>query len=218
MRWIRPRFRELSRSRCAMGFLGILLVLFVVARLVRPSRVLPDQIIDECGTYISPGGRDRVRISLTPDGNVAVTMLRPSRRFRLLTTYFEGTPQEFESEREWFCCYDEYDRFWLFVGKWEPQWGESRRMSRGQSWPHVQSVTMEGFWFTPSGLLNGGNLVSSTGYWEGVPTEFFDRIPGKRDDVWGDDRPLPAKAPELSPAQRRQAAAYWQMQNRSSGF
>jgi hypothetical protein len=78
-------------------------------------------------------------------------------------------------------------------------------------------VLLDGFWFTPSGLLRGSNVVSATGDWAGVPGEFFNRIPAKRDAVWGEIPAIPDTAPPLTQTQR-QAAESLMVQKRKGPY
>lgn len=210
------RVRKWIRGHLIVTSLTAALIVFlIVAALLRPPRLHPGQIVDDFGTYRSPSGRLRLSISESTEGNVNITMLRPVKRFHVLTTYSENGVGDFEAEREWFLCFDEYDRLWLFVGRWDPRWGELRKMPYGGYCPPQPSVQLAGFWFLQvDGQMGvtggnggiGGTLVSSTGHWEGVPPEFFERIPGKDEDFWGEIPPIPDAPPALSPSQRRMAA------------
>ena len=172
-----------------------------------PEQLQPGEIVDDLGTYKSPRGSQFVVISEPTDGIVGVTMQYPSTRFYVLNTFADDTIHEFEIEREWFLCFDKYERLWLFRGKWDSKWGETQELPSGGHCPHVQSVVLRGFWFTSSKVFNGYNEVSSTGDWEGVPTGFFNRIPGKRKQVWGQIPAIPDSPPTLTQQQQSQLAA-----------
>jgi hypothetical protein len=197
------------------SLIASLIVIMIIAALFRPPRLQPGQIVGEFGTYRSPSGRLRLTISESTEGIVGITMRRPTKQFYVLNTYSEKGVAHFEAEREWFLCFDEYDRLWLFVGRWDPRWGESRKMPSGGYCPPQASVGLAGFWFlqvngrtgvTGGNGGNGGTVVSSTGHWEGVPPEFFERIPAKDEDIWGEIAPFPDAPPPLSQSQRRLAA------------
>jgi hypothetical protein len=181
--------------------------------LMFPVRLRAGQIVDEFGTYRSPQRQYGITVAQSPDNIVRVTFTHRTTRYWFLTSFVDGVSHDFEAEREWFACFDEYDRLWLFVGKWDPQWGDTRRLPSGGYKPHIQGVILEGFWFGQSRVLGGGNVVSSTGDWAGVPREFFDRIPDRHGNVWGENPALPDSPPPLTENQK-QAAEAWLAQRR----
>jgi hypothetical protein len=199
------RWRKRRLALCLAS--PIIAILATIAAIVWfiPSRLDSGQIVDESGVYRSPQGHYRLTVSETPDHNVSLVLSRRASRFLLLSSFTDDRPIEFEAEREWFACFDEYERLWLFVGKWDSNWGESRKLPSGGYQPHVQSVLLEGFWFGRRGLLHGGNVVSSTGDWAGVPQEFFERIPAKHQAVWGENSKIPDTPPPLTESQRQAA-------------
>lgn len=71
--------------------------------------------------------------------------------------------------------------------------------------PYAPAVLMQGSWFLPSGKLAlGGNVVSATGKWAGVPSAFFDRLPDKNQElsIWGNIPPIPQSPPPFTKQQQ----------------
>ncbi|MAG93058.1 MAG: hypothetical protein CMJ48_04845 [Planctomycetaceae bacterium] len=190
---------------------AVLLMLVLLALLLFSSldRLRPGQLVDDLGTYRSPSGRQKVEISKSPEGNIIVTQLRRSRQSPLLKPYSQVGRTEFEAERDWFLSFDEYDRLWLFIGEWDRDWGRLRRMPSGGTRPYAQRVLLEGFIFTRNGVFRGSSVVSEMGNWEGVPQEFFERLPEKSDAGWAPSAVVPETASPLTPDQHRASAKYW---------
>jgi hypothetical protein len=186
----------------------VTLLLAAVMLLISPESLQPGQCIQGYGRYASSRGHRRVTVSESSIGTVRIVLHEPWREFFGLTTHSQHDFAEFEVQREWFLCFDEYDRLWLFVGAWNTDWGATRQLKSGGYWPHTQSVLMSGVWFDGPRDLRGSVVVSSTGDWEGVPIEFFDRIPGKDAAVWGERSQVPHEAAALSLRQRRIAQRY----------
>jgi hypothetical protein len=187
------------------GALILILLAWIVSRI--PRRLQPGEVVDEFGVYRSPSGDRKIAISKSPDGLTHVSFQHWN-----LAYPFRPSSEEpftsFESRRDWFLCFDEFDRCWLFRGRWDAQWGKSWRSPTGAFWPHIQEVFVSGFFFDRSRPLYGTMIVSSTGQWEGVPQPFFDRIPAKHDAVWGQIPPIPDKPPRLSPSQLQNAQSF----------
>ena len=175
------------------------------------NRLQPGQIVEEFGTFRSPRGHFGVKISETTPGIISVTRLRAKPWLYFFTTYEQERPHDFDAERDWFVSFDNYDRLWTFRGKWDVSRGRPRRLPSGGSVPYYQAVSMTGFWFTPSRLVRGSNVVSHTGQWTGVPAEFLERIPGKGDEVWGGSgiRPIPIDSPPFTRSQQREIEKSW---------
>jgi hypothetical protein len=201
------RWRKKGSSLCLAS--AMIAILATIAAIIwfMPSHLHSGQIVNEFGEYRSPQGHFGLTVSKTPRHNVRLVLSRRATRFLFLSSFTDDRPIEFEAEREWFACFDEYERLWLFIGKWDSRWGESRELPSGGYVPHVQSVLLEGFWFGPRGLLHGGNVVSSTGDWAGVPNEFFERIPAKHQAVWGKIPMIPDTPPPLTASQRQAAGS-----------
>jgi len=193
----------LNVHRIAGTLLVAVLVVLVVGVFVRLRyvRLAPDQIVDQFGTYALPDGNQAYHVSRTADGHVRVRQLVRQTRFYFLPTTIEFLCAEFESERRWLLCFDRYDRLWLFVGKWEPQWGERSKLPSGGWWVNYQQVIVcDRF---------GIEVVSSTGNWAGVPTAFFDCLPGKQEPVWGGvSPPVPHSPPPLSATEERRLGRF----------
>jgi len=199
-----PSFLKRKRRIGAFAIALILVSIVVNYTLKHGENGLrPNQVVDSFGSYSLPNGRDRIAISKTPEGNVRVTFFHPQRKYYFLKTFFPRTLMEFEAERDWFLSVDDYDRIWLFIGRWDPKWGELRTLPSGGTIPYRAAVLMDGSWFDGTGqILNGGMVVSATGDWTGVPSEFFDRIPSKDKSEWGMVRFIPASPPPFSEQQK----------------
>ena len=185
--YLRPQLGLLILAAC--GITGVILVLIATL----PPKLTAGRVIDSVGTFRFPDGRSRLKIIQTDDGFVQFTVLRPVTKYYVLTTFVPGYQTSIDMRRDWFAAVDEYRRFWLFQGRWDPRRGTSRRLPGGGFAQHVQTVLFEGAWFLPNGdLVSGTNVASSTGDWAGVHPAFFDRIPGKTLPVWGQDAVIPA--------------------------
>ena len=186
-------------NRVLIGFTSLLVVVLLALLLFSTrDRLRPGQLVDDLGTYRSPWGRQKVEISKSPEGYISVTLSRRWRQSPLLNPYSSSGRTEFEAERDWFLCFDEYDRLWLFVGEWDRDWGELRELPSGGTRPYAQAVQHTGFHFNRNGVSRGSSVVSGMGKWEGVPKEFFERLPAKDDPGWGPASIVPETPPPLT--------------------
>lgn len=206
----RRRRRFIIASVCVAATMPLLLALIV---LTGAERLAPDDVARSCGTYLSPRGKLLV-VKDADNGMIQIQF--ESRRWwqRVLNRVNQRVrPQpdwEFERERDWFFCFDKYDRLWVFIGRRDPAIAH-RQTSSGGFVPRIQSVLMSGFWFVGSRPIGGACVVTDTGDWQGVPPRFFEQIPCKADpsvDVWGEIPPIPATPPEFTPGERAAAAVF----------
>ena len=204
---------EIARSRrkrigpLAVAILVSFAVLTVAVVVSRPERLRPGQVIDQVGEYRFPTGGSKLRITKDDSGNVHVTVRRQATRFGFLPYFYSDTSCVFESERDWFVSVDRYGRLWQYHGHWDPAWGKLRKMPSGGTIPYAPAVSLDGMWFTPSGgIASGGNVVTATGDWAGVPEQFFNRIPDRHNAQWGNVPPIPESAPQCAKKQEAQMA------------
>ena len=184
------------------------LILFVLVAYVwsLPRTLTAGEVIDESGVYCYPGGKKLVEITRTHAGNIEITTSRLSYLYYIIPRRTVDQFHTFEAEREWFVSVDQYQRLWLFVGRWHKEWGPNRKMPSGGTVPWVQSVLMQGLMLLESGdVAMGVNVPSLTGDWEGVPQAFFDLIPGKdkKVPVWGEVEPIPESPPKFTKKQEK---------------
>jgi len=208
----RPRFIIAGASLA-----GIVLALLCLVVLTGAQRLEPDEVVRDHGTYVSPGRRFQVVVRETRNDTIRIEFESPNPWTRLLSRFsksnypFPGLISETEVKRDWFLCFDQYDRLWLFVGPWDREQGPLRRLPSGSTAGYTQNVTMYGFFFIGTRPVGGVSTVSRRGDWRGVPPRFFEQIPDKEDAsvaIWGEIRPIPATPPEFSPGERAAAAAF----------
>jgi hypothetical protein len=199
----------------ALVFAALAVVLVAIVGLTGARRLQPDEIVREPGAYDSPGNRYRVVVAESDARTVTFTLVSPRPWKRVAAILDHGRPlpavAEFEVERDWFLCFDEYDRLWLFIGQREPG-TELRKTSSGGFVPRIQSVMMFGFFFLGTQPIDSVSVVSSTGDWKGAPPRFFAEIPGKEGApiaVWGEIPPIPGAPPGFSPAEHAAARSHW---------
>tara|TARA_R110002095_G_C4251835_1_gene240262 strand:- start:31725 stop:32408 length:684 start_codon:yes stop_codon:yes gene_type:complete len=198
------------RVRLLLGAGFLLLALFVVVLLSLPPKLKAGQVIDQYGVYRFPTGGQRVEIKKTAANNVQIIFHRRFVEFSLFSIPIYSRlaadqPISFEAERDWFVSVDRYQRLWIFHGRWDQEWGALRPMPSGGTVPYPAAVLMQGSWFLPKGkLATGGNVVSMTGEWAGVPSTFFERIPDKDQGVstWGGIPPIPVSPPPFTKKQQ----------------
>ncbi|QDT84556.1 hypothetical protein MalM14_22160 [Gimesia chilikensis] len=184
----------------------LVLAVLVVYVWSLPQTLTAGEVIDQLGVYRYPDGRKLVKITRTEAGNVKITTSQLSYRYFIIPRRTVDQFHTFEAEREWFVSVDQYQRLWLFVGRWQKEWGPNRKMPSGGTVPWVQSVLMQGLMLLESGeVAMGVNVPSSTGDWEGVPQAFFDLIPGKdkKVPVWGEVEPIPESPPKFTKKQEK---------------
>ena len=180
----------------------ILLTLFVLIWYRLPPQLEAGQVIDECGLYQFPSGGHQLEIRKTAENNLQITIHRRVVEFSLFSIpvysrLAPDRPSHFEAERDWFVAVDRYQRLWVYYGRWDREWGKLRKMPSGGTVPYASSVSMEGCWFLPSGeLATGYNSARMTGFWQGVPSAFLERIPKEFYDPqkWPDMPPVPESA------------------------
>lgn len=202
-----------------VGVAGIVSALTLLIVLTGAERLEPDEIVRDYGTYVSPGRRFQLVVRETANRTICVELESPVWWQRIVARFLDRSGRsrrlpdlEFEVERDWFLCFDDYDRIWIFVGQWDRGWGPLRRLPSGGTRPYTQTVTMSGFYFRWGRPVAAKRVVSSTGDWRGVPPRFFEQIPGRENSsiaVWGMNPPIPAVPPKLTPAERAAAAAFW---------
>lgn len=169
------------------------------------------QVVDAPGTYYSPHGTFRVVVSNTGDGLVCITKQPRVNQVSLLNlfsrTYAGGQPNYFEAERDWFFCFDDYERFWLCIGAYDRRLGSPRKLPSAGTHPYAASVVLEGEFFSGrSRPFTGGSVITATGTWEGVPHEFLERVLKVSRSDWGPGASIPASPPQFTPSQRRAIA------------
>lgn len=213
----RPCHQRRVMGRAATALAAIVMLISIVV-INTPPHLEADEIVREYGTYVSPGKRFRVVVEET-DNQMIKVGFESKPTFRLVVQRFFNRSRrrqvpvfsEFEVERDWFLCFDEFDRLWIFTGRRDPKI-EARKTSGGGTRPRVQSVMMKGFSFINGRTMGTEMVVTGIGDWRGVPPQFFDQIPGKDDpslSIWGENPPIPADPPEFTPAERAAALAYW---------
>jgi len=212
----RPRTPIRRFRTAAIGFATIAVALLAIVILTGARRLRPDEIVREVGAYNSPGNRFRVVVAESDQRTVTFTLVSPRPWKRVTAILDNGRPLpavvELEVERDWFLCFDEYDRLWLFVGPWDRDSGPLRQLPSGGTGGYTQHVMMFGFFFIGARPVQGISTVSRYGDWRGVPPRFFDQIPGKDErsvSVWGEIPSIPATPPEFTQAERAGAASYW---------
>ena len=194
-----------SRPLRRTAIVGIIAAVLVVSSLawLAPRRLTPGQVVDQVGTYRFPAGDRALTVARDASGNIIVSIQRQNSWFQAVRDTRRKREFEFEGEREWFLAVDEFQRLWVFRGKWDPAWGQKRRMSSGGTVPKAPAVLMQGSCFLPAGLLvRGFTAVSETGHWTGVPQSFFDRIPDKNGPDWSMFPPIPATPPQFTKLQQ----------------
>lgn len=209
----RPRFIV-----AGVSFAGIVLALLTFLVLTGAERLEPDEVVRNCGRYVSPGRRFQVVVSETENDTVRIVVESPNpwkrflSRFRNSNYPYPGLIAETEVELDWFLCFDEYDRLWMFLGPWDRGWGPLRQLPSGGTGGYTQHVEMYGFFFLGPRPVGGMSTVSHRGDWRGVPPKFFGQIPGKEDTsvaVWGTHPTIPATPTKFTRAERTAAASFW---------
>jgi hypothetical protein len=209
----RHHIRRFRAAAIVVVAIGALLV--AIAIVAGAPRLRPDEIVREFGAYDSPGNRFRVVVAESDQKAVTFTLVSPNPWKRLTTRLSHGRLMpgvEFEVERDWFFCFDQYDRLWVFVGRWDRDWGPLRQLPGGGTRPYPQAVTMLGIFFSGGSRPSGASVVSDTGEWKGVPPRFFAEIPEKEGSavtVWGEIPPIPDEPPEFSPIEHSTAKSFW---------
>jgi len=192
--------------------------LFGILLLTGSYRLQPDEIVRGYGTYDSPSKRYRIVVEESDNKMITVGFVSRSPWHSIVDRIVNRKPTrrvdrftEFEVERDWFLCFDEFDRLWIFTGQRDSSI-VTRKTSSGGFKPRVQSVGMRGFWFRRSRVMGVDMDVTGTGDWRGCPPQFFAQIPYKGDPsvaIWGEIPPIPKDPPEFTPAERVAIAAYW---------
>jgi hypothetical protein len=165
-------------------------------------RLRPGEVVDQDGTYYSPRAKYRVTVTEQPAaGFVNVEVQSKTNRLWIFSSYGRKAARYLDVERDWMLCFDEYDRLWLFIGKWPGATGKQRTHPSRGTLPDHQSVLLQGFFFDGGRLAFGENVVSATGAWAGVPPEFFARLPGGSDPGWSRGAIVPKRPVSFTKAQ-----------------
>jgi hypothetical protein len=161
--------------------MGVSLYLFTYL-----SRLRPGEVVDRFGTYISPRGKYRITIEDQPaTGLVKIDVETKVSGLWMFAKYRHGWTEHYDRERDWMICFDEYDRLWSYMGRWPGKPGTQRTLPGGGTRPNFQAVALRGFHFAGGKRITfGSTVVSQTGRWEGVPPEFFSRLPQASDTGW----------------------------------
>lgn len=179
----------------------VVIVIGVIAGMT-PRKLQPGEIVSAPGRYRSPGGKYQIVIAAPSEGFKSITLARWEDDFWFWTTIPPGQQQLVDQERDWFHCFDEYDRLWSYTGPWDKGRGRTRQHPGGGFSSSVPSVTLNGWcYFQGRGPLRGSGDVVSCLLWEGIPETFFERIPNKDQPVWGHNPPIPSSAPEFTAGQ-----------------
>lgn len=176
----------------------------------------PGELITESGTYRC--GSRVVTVSEREDGFIAITSAWMQEKFIVLDGLVDNWPHHpelIEDHRDWFACVDELDRVWIYVGPTDRSWRERGPTPGGGIRPRTPSVTLQGVYFWQNDVHRGVASASGNGLWDGVPHEFFERIPHKDEPIWGQVPPIPDSPQPLSPAARIQIVNYLQMLQRN---
>ena len=180
-------------------------VIAVAAALVlatRPRQLEPGECVSEPGVYRSPGGGYRITISAPANGFKSITLTRRRRHFGIWYETVGSDTKLVDQERDWFHCFDQYDRLWSYQGPWNKVWGPTRRHPGGGHSQHTPSVILDGAMYIQGrGPMRATSVVSAGGNWAGIPKPFFDRIPDKDSRAWGDIPSIPAAPPEYTAAE-----------------
>jgi len=190
---------------CAIICIAALLAVLAIFRHTLP-RLRPGQVVDELGTYRFPTGNRELTIDLDDSGNVHITTHQFVTEYYVIPKGHNENVYSFESERGWFISVDEYERLWVFYGRWDKVWGTLRRVPSFGDSPYAPAVIMDGMWSDGPGIVSkGGMVISENGNWDGVPKEFFDRLPDKESDAWPPQAlPFPQAPPPLPKQQEEQ--------------
>jgi hypothetical protein len=182
-----------------------IVILAIFFLLSKPQPLQPGQVVDTLGDYKCPNGRQTLRIKKDDSGNIHISVSRRATLFSIIPYSYWDRSATFESERDWFASVDQYDRLWIYQGHWDKRWGRLREMPSGGTIPYAPAVLMEGISFTSSGeLVTGGNVVTATGNWAGVPQQFFDRIPKRSSAQLSSDQEFPTTPPRFTREQHSQ--------------
>lgn len=207
---VQQQLRLSVRVRLLLGVVFLLLAIVVVAIFRLPPKLEAGQVIDQFGVYRFPSGGHQLEINKTAEGNVQIFYHRRVTEFApfsipIISNLTTDQPLTFEAERNWFVCVDRFERLWIYQGRWHKKWAPKRKMPSGGATQNTQGVFMEGLIFYRPGQLGlGGQIVSITGDWTGVPAVFFDRIPNKNQgtSVWGNIPPIPQSPPPFTKQQQ----------------
>jgi hypothetical protein len=127
--------------------IGLLCMTYFALKRAAPTRSLENIVLSQTGRYLSPQGSQVVDVSLNKDGKLKIDMKSLSCGNGSLTT--------FQSNSDWFMCFDATDRLWLY---------------------HPDDPKYCHCWYTNergSGILRPGEV----GGWQGIPDAFLARLP-----------------------------------------
>lgn len=190
------------RGRWAAAGAVLLVALMMSVLALRPRRLEPGECLSDPGVYRSPGGRYRITISAPANGFKSISLTRRRRHFGIWYETVASDTKLVDQERDWFHCFDQYDRLWSYEGPWNKAWGPTRRRPGGGHSQHAPSVILDGAMYIQGrGPMRASSVVSTVGNWAGIPKPFLDRIPDKDSQVWGDIPSIPAVPPEYTAAE-----------------
>jgi len=199
------RFRKLH-ARPTRVFITISTLLIAVTLfflIINSSNTTaPGEIIENVGSYRSPSGKYRIEIRKTDAETIEISKLTTSWRYHVVPVRSRSNVATFSPKRDWFLCFDQYDRLWFYHGIWDRSWGMP-----ADSRSYGAAVHLEGFRsLQNNSFIGGAFVVSEIGGWEGVPEAFFDRLPANGDAAWGKQSPLPEAPPEYTSKQLKEIA------------
>ena len=216
-----PQQDRCQRWRIFAAGSSLIALVAVVAMLLissedEPTDTLPQlvagQIVEATGKTRLPSGKRWMEVSEDDSGNLHIEVYRESTAVRCIP--FTGIPYRtsawayvehsivVESERDWFVSADQYDRIWVYYGRWAKEWGALRKMPGGGTHPYAPAVIMHGLSFLDSGGLSGGvQSVGDTGDWGGVPATFLNRVRAVTESGDVNKMAIPAKAPTFTTKQ-----------------
>lgn len=177
------------------------------------------QIVQATGKLRLPSGKRWLEVAEDDTGNVHIEVHRDSTVVRCIPftripyhtspwAYVE-TSVVIESERDWFVCVDQYDRLWVYYGRWDKQWGKLRELSCGSTRSYPPDVLRLGMSFLPSGDITplSREVVTATGDWVGVPAEFLRRV--QRATKSEPAFPAPSQSPKFTPEQQQKISRWF---------
>lgn len=181
-----------------------------------PGKSIPGikvgEIVDKKGRFRFPEGNRILAISEDATGNICVVVLAPSKvimcvpiigiPYRTVPSHVTESRDIFESERNWFVSVDQYDRLWVYYGRWEKSWGPLRELPGGTTRPYAPAVLVYGLELTrPDAPVFSGWSVNETSDWVGVPAPFLEKVRNATTTEPEDKLFLPTETPAFTPHQ-----------------
>jgi hypothetical protein len=136
------------------AILGVALLCALLFAIRHPPQklVAANTVFTKAGTYRSPSGSHVVRVLPENDGSLKFVVTNEKSN----GPNGIGPAMPFQARSDWFMCWDSKDRLWTYVPEQDNQycccWYSSEEGS-------------------------GSCLVGEFGGWEGIPNEFFARLP-----------------------------------------